>query len=151
MAQQSKKKDDAEYAQPTSQLDLEARQESGNRSSRILSTADSYEEPEDDEGRSYAVEDNDLDGYIGTNPEYMTYANETEAPIVAEEGAEAKVEEAFLEDTDRQGRSALLTSAGGSGSDDDEDGGGEDDSATAPQADDSSSSSSQSSSSTTTS
>lgn len=34
----------------------------------------------------YAVEDNDLSAYVGVNPEYATYANETERPFRAEEG-----------------------------------------------------------------
>lgn len=100
---QAKKKDEAEYALPTSQVDLQSRLDNENRSSRILTTADQYEQPEDDDGRSFAVEGNDLEGYIGTNPEYMTYANETEAPIVAEEGPESEVEENFLEQSEQRG------------------------------------------------
>jgi hypothetical protein len=34
----------------------------------------------------YAVEDNDTSAYVGVNPEYATYANETERPFRAEEG-----------------------------------------------------------------
>lgn len=34
----------------------------------------------------YAVEGNDTSAYVGVNPEYATYANETEKPLRAEEG-----------------------------------------------------------------
>lgn len=34
------------------------------------------------EGRDYRVEGNDVSGYIGVSPEYMTYANETEKPLL---------------------------------------------------------------------
>lgn len=40
----------------------------------------------------YQVEGNDLDGYVGVSPEYATYADDTQKPLVAEddEGVEAK-------------------------------------------------------------
>jgi hypothetical protein len=41
--------------------------------------------------KRYATEDTDTSGYIGVSPEYMTYANDTEAPLTAEEGAEAEL------------------------------------------------------------
>lgn len=34
------------------------------------------------DGRDYTVEGNDTSGYIGVSPEYMTYANETEKPLL---------------------------------------------------------------------
>lgn len=34
--------------------------------------------------RNFAVEGNDLSGYLGCDPEYMTYANESERPYAAE-------------------------------------------------------------------
>lgn len=34
------------------------------------------------DGRDYRVEGNDTSGYIGVSPEYMTYANETEKPLL---------------------------------------------------------------------
>jgi hypothetical protein len=37
-------------------------------------------------GRDFAVEDNDTSGYVGVSPEYMTYANDTDKPLQAEEG-----------------------------------------------------------------
>lgn len=38
-----------------------------------------------DGGRDYRVEGNDTSGYIGVDPEYMTYANETEKPHLTDE------------------------------------------------------------------
>jgi hypothetical protein len=35
-------------------------------------------------GRDYRVEGNDVRDYIGVDPEYMTYANETDAPILTD-------------------------------------------------------------------
>lgn len=42
----------------------------------------------------YAVEGNDTSAYVGVNHEYMTYANDTEKPLRAEEGSP----ERFFED-----------------------------------------------------
>lgn len=44
----------------------------------------------------YAVEDNDTSGYVGVSSEYMTYANDTEKPLRAEEGVEAELEDKLL-------------------------------------------------------
>lgn len=33
------------------------------------------------EGRDYRVAGNDISGYVGVDPEYMTYANKTEQPL----------------------------------------------------------------------
>jgi hypothetical protein len=49
------------------------------------------------EPRSFAVEGNKLDGYVGVNPEYMTYANVGQAPGVATKGAEAEIEQRLRE------------------------------------------------------
>jgi hypothetical protein len=93
MAEQKK----AQYSKPASQVDLEERLESGNKSDKVLSTADSYEGPADSgEGRTFAVEDNELDGYVGTSAEYQTYANDTEAPVKADDSAENRVIESFV-------------------------------------------------------
>lgn len=70
----------AQYAAPGSQVDLERRQANDNKSDRVLSTSDEYDPQELGEARSYLVEGNDVTNYIGTSPEYATYANETEAP-----------------------------------------------------------------------
>lgn len=50
-----------------------------------------------DEGRSFAVEGNDLSGYFGVSPEYMTYANDTDRPFKAEEGSAERRDEDELE------------------------------------------------------
>ncbi len=90
-------KEKAQYAKPASQLDLEERLENGNKSFRELSTSETYEGPKDDnpEGRDFRVEGNDVSQYVGTSPEYATYANDTEAPLGGGEGAEAQVFEEF--------------------------------------------------------
>lgn len=97
MASQSKGK--AQYAKPATQVDLEERLANGNASFKVLSTAENAPVPDPDEvaGQSYAVEGNELDGYIGTSPEYMTYANDTEKPGVGEDNVEEDVAEFFLE------------------------------------------------------
>ena len=46
-----------------------------------------------------AVEGNDQSAYRGVNPEYMNYANETDMPRDAEEGAEVKVLEMIDDST----------------------------------------------------
>lgn len=88
--------DKPQYAKPASQVDLEERLKNGNRSQAILSTADSFEPAKPGEERSYAVEGNKLDGYVGVSGEYATYANETEAPL-AGKGVEQDVLESFGE------------------------------------------------------
>ena len=45
----------------------------------------------------FAVEGNDTSGYVGVSPEYMTYASETEKPMRAKSGVEAKREERALD------------------------------------------------------
>lgn len=90
-------KQKAQYSKPASQVDLEERLENGNRSNAILSTSDDYVAPEEptNEGRDFRVEDNDVSGYVGTSPEYATYANDTEAPLKAKGGAENEVFDSF--------------------------------------------------------
>lgn len=78
------KKDEAQYAAPGSQVDLQRRQDNDNKSDRVLSTSDEYSPVEYGEGRDFRVEGNEVEQYIGTSPEYATYANETEAPLKAE-------------------------------------------------------------------
>lgn len=92
----------AEYAPPASQVDLEERQKTGNKSFRELTTSDTYEPPEDEEGgREFAVEGNKLDDYVATSPEYMTYANKTEKPGASNKGPEAQVFKEFDEAMNR--------------------------------------------------
>lgn len=87
----------AEYAKPASQLDMEARLESGNKSTRVLSTADAYEAPEEtNDGRDMRVEKNDVTKYVGTDPIYQNYAEETHQPLVGD-GVDDKVAKSFVE------------------------------------------------------
>src|SRR6478752_7090424 len=79
------KEEKAQYAAPGSQVDLERRQANDNKSDRVLSTSDEYDPQELGEARSFLVEGNDVTEYIGTSPEYATYANETEAPLPIED------------------------------------------------------------------
>ena len=94
--------DKPQYAKPASQLDLEARQETGNESDRVLSTSDAYKAPKDSgDGRDFRVEGNKIEQYVGTSPEYATYANKTEEPLAGKsDSAEAKVFAAFEEGLD---------------------------------------------------
>ena len=69
---------EAYVTRPTTQIDLERRQ----------AIEDGEVDPNEDAGvaRDFRVEGNKTDGYIGVSPEYKTYANDTEAPLLAEDG-----------------------------------------------------------------
>lgn len=54
-------------------------------------------------GRDFRVEGNVVDGYIGVDAEYRTYANETEKPLLSDEDVD------FLEKTDTPTDVELLT------------------------------------------
>lgn len=94
--------DKPNYELPTSQVDLEARMESGNASTRVLSTSDEYARRQvgtEVTGRDFAVEGNDKSNYVGTDNVYQTYANETEQPLRGEgDGPEVELEKALLDD-----------------------------------------------------
>lgn len=78
-------KEKAQYAPPASQVDLDARIEDGNASTRELSTSETYKgNTEESEHAPYEVEGNDVSQYIGTDPVYANYANDTEAPLAVE-------------------------------------------------------------------
>lgn len=51
-------------------------------------------------GRDFRVEDNDVDGYIGVNAEYRTYANETERPYITDEDVEVLTRTGQLTDVE---------------------------------------------------
>ena len=92
----TEKKEKANYILPNSQVDLEERLAKGNASDRVISTSDDHKPADDDgNGREFALEDNNLDGYVGVDPIYQTYANETDAPLRADGGPEAELE-AFI-------------------------------------------------------
>lgn len=98
----------AEYAPPASQVDLEARLANGNSSDRVLSTSDAYvekarEAADANDGRDYRVEGNKTDEYVGTSPEYATYANDTEKPLASDDKSpEAQVFQNFADNLNTQ-------------------------------------------------
>lgn len=54
----------------------------------------------DSEARNFAVEGNDLSGYIGVDPEYMTYADETHKPYSTDEEVLPPAEQLMFEEGD---------------------------------------------------
>jgi hypothetical protein len=75
------------YSKPTSQLDLEARQKPDYVPPGVVK-----------QGEDQGLSDN---GYIAVDPIYQNHANDTEAPIRAEKGPEAKVfDNHYAEDVD---------------------------------------------------
>lgn len=50
------------------------------------------------DARNFAVEENDLGGYIGVSPEYMTYADETQKPISTDEEVIPTIEQLMFEE-----------------------------------------------------
>lgn len=95
-----------EVVVPTSQRDLEARHKADYRT-------DVSHEPEDRDAYSapYAVEGNNLDAYVGVDPCYMTYANDTEKPLVGD-GIEDKVAKELLSGFSGEGASIYVTHSG---------------------------------------
>lgn len=75
---------EANYEKPTVLLDLEARQEAGWQPATVKKVGQDAEVSKD--------------GFIGVDQIYRNFANETEAPMTGDEGAEAKVEEAYYSD-----------------------------------------------------
>lgn len=53
-----------------------------------------------DDARNLAVEDNELDGYIGVSAEYMNYADETHKPFSTSEEVIPTVEQLAFEEAD---------------------------------------------------
>lgn len=70
----------------THELDVEARR----------NAAEASDKPTDEVYAPYAVEDNDVSGYVGVDPMYMTYANDTEKPLAADGGVFAEIENESL-------------------------------------------------------
>jgi hypothetical protein len=68
----------------THELDVEAR--------RNADADAASNEPSDEVYAPYAVEDNDVSGFVGVDPMYMTYANDTEKPLASEGGVFADIE-----------------------------------------------------------
>ena len=73
-----------QYTKPTSQLDLEERQKPDYVPPSQL-TPGINPQPSDN-------------GYIGVDPIYQNYANDTEKPYLAEKGPEAKIEKNYVTD-----------------------------------------------------
>lgn len=59
----------------------------------------------DHEARNFAVEGNDLSGYIGVSPEYMTYADETQMPYSTDEEVLSPAEQLMFEEDDEDDES----------------------------------------------
>lgn len=77
-----------EYTRPTTQLDLEARL-----------AAETGDSPDDQTtARTFQLEGNEVENFAGVEPERMNYANDTEAPLAAEGGPEAEVEQRLKDD-----------------------------------------------------
>lgn len=76
--------DKPNYTKPTSQLDLEARQSEDYVPPTVL-------------GRDVDPQKSE-NGYVGVDPIYQNFANDTEAPYAAEEGPESVVEENYYHD-----------------------------------------------------
>lgn len=72
----------ANYTKPASQLDLEARQKKDYQPPSVLN-----------KGVDPQVSTN---GFVGVDEIYQNYANDTEAPLAAEGGAEAKIEKNYV-------------------------------------------------------
>jgi hypothetical protein len=78
----------AVYTKTTAQLDLERRLADEKLSPKEL------REKYDGGARDYTGDGNDTSAYVGVNPEYMNYANETDRPYQAGEGsAERELED----------------------------------------------------------
>ena len=73
-----------QYSKPTSQVDLEERQKKDYVPPAVLT-----------QGEDQPVSEN---GYIGVDPIYQNFANETEAPFAVEKGPEKEIFEAHLAD-----------------------------------------------------
>jgi hypothetical protein len=74
-----------EYTKPTSQLDLEARLGEDAEDEKLGTPLFPLKNPDLDPTE---------DGDVGTDPVYQNYANETDAPLAAEGGADQLAEEA---------------------------------------------------------
>jgi hypothetical protein len=67
-------------------------------------------EYEEENKAPFAVEDNDTSNYVGVDPIYQNYANETEKPIKADEPDEAPDEEDEEKKEEEPTRTATTTS-----------------------------------------
>jgi len=81
------------YVKPRTTLDWEDRLEAEK------ALLDPLDDP-DPTGRQFHLDDNDTSGYVGADHEYRGYANETEMPRFAEEGAEREFEARHVHTSD---------------------------------------------------
>lgn len=79
--------------------DLQRRLDEGADEKSRLSTLQGGAGQVSDSATPYAVEDNDTSNYVGVSPEYMTYADDRQKPLRAEEGPEATAEKNALQTT----------------------------------------------------
>lgn len=73
----------ARYSRPTSQVDLEERLKNDNAAPAVLKDTNPAE------STAYYTKT----GFVGTDPVYQNYANETDAPRKAEDGPDKLAEE----------------------------------------------------------
>lgn len=83
---------------PTTQVDLERR----------LAAEDGEEQPEVGSARDFKVEGNDTSDYIGVDPMYQNYADETHKPMASDGGVEERIEERAYEyeETPKEGQTS---------------------------------------------
>lgn len=72
------------------------------------------DEPVEQDGRSFTIEGNDTSGYVGVDPEYRNYANETDKPILSDATVEHMKEHGHLTDDEavEQGRGLWAPTSG---------------------------------------
>jgi hypothetical protein len=95
-SRRAESKDESVYAPSAAQVDAEQRRENDNKSSKVLSTAEVYEPDSSDTGRDYGRTGEELEGYVGTDPMYQNYAEDTEKPGVGE-GVDDEIADDFVE------------------------------------------------------
>lgn len=95
------------YTKPTSELDAEARLAEDFVPAGVLKPGVDPEKSEN--------------GYVGVDPIYQTFANDTEQPLRAEDGVEKVMEEKVLDDDSDSSTAATPESVEDAEDEDDED------------------------------
>lgn len=97
----ARSKEKATYSKPTSQVDLEARlkADAEETSPPPRKKGEDFDAPGPFNVQGAVNPDGEPteDGYVGTDKIYQNYANETDAPLQADEGADKLAEEAFAD------------------------------------------------------
>lgn len=105
----------AEYTKPSDRL-WQEEQLKNDESPKVLSTYKDEEQPESDgKERELTVEGNQTEAYVGVDPIYQTYANETDAPLKSEKGVESKLEDRIPEQNNVPSREATASEGEGEG------------------------------------